>query len=209
MIEEQAPAETPSPERATAELPGGTGNLRGAGEVAKRDPEEQVPRSVLVESLQSDDKRRVEEANAVLAEAGLHAIPEGSVIALDDIPVFRQLVDDANASVKNANYKWMTEADQATRPAADHVMARVRAGDVAGLPVLGPNNSSTRKHPHEAVATISMNGQVYVVRATPDDHPSLSRLGKEYDNEVERRIGTLDTIVRPLFHTSKENKKER
>lgn len=174
-------------------------------EAAERVLEPTVPAPVaadprlLVRDFEPEDGRRLEAVNSVLRQAGLPPVPPEAGIQREDLEVFRALVDDANARVRDAARDWLQVAGDAIRPLSKDLRKRLAAGQKEGLPVLSGDNPMARRHPHEAISQVCYGDRVYVLRVSPHEHHDLGLAGRRHDEEEQRREHDFATSVAPLF----------
>jgi hypothetical protein len=145
------------------------------------------------------DRLRLDKVNAALAAAGLAGVPSQGEIEGTDLVAFRALVDDAEACVDEAEGAWLDLAAAVNGRLERDLMARLRSGQVDGLPVATEENSMRRRHPHEAITQVLTGGRSYVLRTSPQQEPRLGVEGERVDRESARRAATYGSLVRPLF----------
>lgn len=158
------------------------------------------PADVRVSELTEADADRLARVNAALVRAGIQAVQPGARISAADLSVMRQVVDEAERRVSDAEDKYLSEATASTDAQRKSLLAQLARGEKDGLPLLSPSNPMDRMHPYEAITQVSYGGRVYVLRTLPHQCPTLAKASEAHSMEVQRRITDYTSMIVPLFH---------
>jgi hypothetical protein len=165
---------------------------------------EDPPKAMMsIAELSAEDRTRLSQVDEILSEAGRAPIPSSSRIAVDDLEVFRTVVDKNRAAVSAAKATLTRRADTLLADRRQQVVDRIAAGIIDGLPIKGPNNRLRRRHPYEAITEQEIAGKRYVIRVHPSEDAQLAKAGEDYGNELNRQLFDCDSLLRGLLVSSR------
>lgn len=172
-------------------------------DVSRSEPVPEMPDTshaeVRVSELTEADADRLARVNAALVRAGIQAVQPGARISAADLSVMRQVVDEAERRVSDAEDKYLSEATASTDAQRKSLLAQLARGEKDGLPLLSPSNPMDRMHPYEAITQVSYGGRVYVLRTLPHQCQALAKASESHGVEVQRRVADYTSMIVPLF----------